>query len=173
MVDAVDSKSTIFGCEGSSPSAGTIKNLFPCKTRVLLCKNNLPKNDIIQGILSTYLQEKEINVFFDKIFNYDTEDPNVDAKLNQIKALIIKKLTYLISLLFNADKKAWFVSLKITQNIQKANSHYQHLLSLLGQIISYETIKDIPEVLIEEFCQNILTTNELMTQIMKVIEKNF
>lgn len=136
-------------------------------------KNNLPKNDIIQGILSTYLQEKEINVFFDKIFNYDTEDPNVDAKLNQIKALIIKKLTYLISVLFNADKKAWFVSLKITQNIQKANSHYQHLLSLLGQIISYETIKDIPEVLIEEFCQNILTTNELMTQIMKVIEKNF
>lgn len=136
-------------------------------------KNNLPKNDIIQGILNTYLQEKEINVFFDKIFNYDTQDPNVDVKLNQIKALIIKKLTYLISVLFNGDKKAWFVSLKITQNIQKANSHYQHLVNLLGQILSFETIKDIPEELVEEFCQNILTTNELATQIIKVIEKNF
>ena len=36
-----------------------------------------------------------------------------------------------------------------------------------------KTIKEISEELIEEFCQNILTTNELMAQIMKLIEKNF
>ena len=136
-------------------------------------KNKIPKKEIIQGILNTYLQEKEINLFFEKVFTYDTEDPKVEAKLAQIKALIIRKVTYLISLLFNEDKKGWFVSLKITQDIQKATSHYQNLLKILNQILSYKTIKEISEELIEEFCQNILTTNELMAQIMKLIEKNF
>ena len=67
-------------------------------------KNKIPKKEIIQGILNTYLQEKEINLFFEKVFTYDTEDPKVEAKLAQIKALIIRKVTYLISLLFNEDK---------------------------------------------------------------------
>ena len=136
-------------------------------------KNKIPKKEILQGILNTYLQEKEINLFFEKVFTYDTEDPKVEAKLTQIKALIIRKVTYLISLLFNEDKKGWFVSLKITQDIQKATAHYQNLLKILNQILSYKTIKEISEELIEEFCQNILTTNELMAQIMKLIEKNF
>ena len=120
-----------------------------------------------------FINRHIINLFFEKVFTYDTEDPKVEAKLAQIKALIIRKVTYLISLLFNEDKKGWFVSLKITQDIQKATSHYQNLLKILNQMLSYKTIKEISEELIEEFCQNILTTNELMAQIMKLIEKNF
>ena len=55
----------------------------------------------------------------------------------------------------------------------RSNTSSSTYTKILNQILSYKTIKEISEELIEEFCQNILTTNELMAQIMKLIEKNF
>ena len=137
-------------------------------------QNNYCKEDVIQGIISTYLQEKELDMFFEKVFSFDNSNDEMNSKLNQFKLLIMKKVTFLLTALMNNNQSNWFSSLKLTQPYpQEAIKHFQKLNSLFLNILKCETIFQIPETSISDLCKNILNTNELMDQIIKVIEKNF
>ena len=137
-------------------------------------QNNYCKEDVIQGIISTYLQEKELDMFFEKVFSFDNSNDEMNSKLNQFKLLIMKKVTFLLTALMNNNQSNWFSSLKLNQPYpQEAIKHFQKLNALFMNILKCETIFQIPEITISDLCKNILNTNELMDQIIKVIEKNF
>lgn len=128
---------------------------------------------IITDLLYTYIQEKEIDIFFEKLFTCDTNDPLLETKLPQIKQLILTKISLLINIISSSDKNGWFTSLKITPtNKTTSNDHFDLLNTLFINIAAYSSITSIPEEIIEKFCSELLMTNELIAQITKLIKNN-
>lgn len=104
---------------------------------------------------------------------YEKDNENIENILTTIKDLVSKKLALLISIIFNKDQQNWFISLKIKEEDSQTTKHYNNLVTLMTQISSYKNIQDVPENLIENFGQNLLSTPELNTQINKLVLKHF
>lgn len=129
---------------------------------------------LITDLLYTYIQTKEIHIFFSKLFTYDSTDPLIESKLSQIKQLILTKISLLINIISSSDKQSWFTSLKISSSPKnESETHFDFLNNLFINITSYSSIALIPENSVEKFCSELLMTNELISQITKVIENNF
>jgi hypothetical protein len=104
---------------------------------------------------------------------YEKDNENIENILATIKDLVSKKLALLISIIFNQDQQNWFVSLKIKEEDSQNRKHYGALIGLMTQISSYNNLGEIPESVVENFGQTLLSTPELNTQINKLVLKHF
>lgn len=98
---------------------------------------------------------------------------NVELIMSTIKELVTKKLGLLINIIFSQDQKNWFSSLKIKDEDQQSQKHFQLLAKYATQVISIPEIEDIPLEIVEDLCQTLLSTPELNNQIHKLVLKHF
>lgn len=169
-------------------------NKFPSKNnsiqgQVSPKRDNQDKVNNIKAILSAYIKEKELDMyfilnfirylfrFFEKLMaSYSLNEKgsdNVESIMSTIKELVTKKLGLLINIIFSQDHKNWFSSLKIRDEDQQSLNHFQLLVKYASQIVTIPEIEDIPLELVEDLCQTLLSTPELNNQIHKLVLKHF
>ena len=128
-------------------------------------------------ILSTYIKEKELDVFFQKLLSlymvYEKSNNNVEEILASIKDLVSKKVNLLIKILFDKDEKGWFNSLKLEETDKDGKEYYVKLTEMIDEMMKYENLKDIPENMVQNFGETLLYTPELNSQINKLVLKRF
>ena len=98
---------------------------------------------------------------------------NVEEILSNIKDLVSKKVNLLIKILFSLDERGWFNSLKLSEDDKDAKEYYIKLTSMIQEMLKYEKLQEIPENMIENFGETLLTTPELNSQINKLVMKKF
>ena len=139
--------------------------------------NQEEKISRLKIIISTYIKEKELDVFFEKLLTsymvYEKQKNNVEEIMASIKDLVSKKVNLLIKILFDQDEKGWFNSLKLKDTDKEAKEYYDKLTGMINEMMQYEKLQDIPENLVENFGQTLLYTPELNSQINKLVLKRF
>lgn len=142
--------------------------------------NNINQEEKISRlkiILSTYIKEKELDVFFDKLLTsymvYEKSKNNVEEIMASIKDLVSKKVNLLIKILFDGDEKGWFNSLKLKETDKDAKEYFVSLTGMINDMLQIEKLHDIPENMVELFGQTLLSTPELNNQINKLVMKRF
>ena len=128
-------------------------------------------------ILSTYIKEKELDVFFEKLLTsymvYEKSKNNIEEIMANIKDLVSKKVNLLIKILFDGDEKRWFNSLKLKETDKEAKEYFVSLTGMINDMLQIEKLQDIPENMVELFGQTLLSTPELNNQINKLVMKRF
>jgi hypothetical protein len=140
--------------------------------------NNLQeKISRLKIILNTYIKEKELDVFFQKLLSlymvYEKNKNNVEEILASIKDLVSKKVNLLIKILFDQDEKGWFNSLKLKETDKDGKEYYEKLTDMINEMMKFENLKDIPEEMVQNFGETLLYTSELNSQINKLVLKRF
>jgi hypothetical protein len=139
--------------------------------------NQEEKINRLKIILSTYIKEKELDVFFDKLLTsymvYEKSKNNVEEIMANIKDLVSKKVNLLIKILFDGDEKGWFNSLKLKDTDKDAKEYFVSLTGMINDMLQIEKLQDIPENMVELFGQTLLSTPELNNQINKLVMKRF
>ena len=139
--------------------------------------NQEEKISRLKIILSTYIKEKELDVFFDKLLTsymvYEKSKNNVAEIMSNIKDLVSKKVNLLIKILFDGDEKGWFNSLKLKETDKEAKEYFVSLTGMINDMLQIEKLHDIPENMVELFGQTLLSTPELNNQINKLVMKRF
>ena len=140
-------------------------------------ENQEEKINRLKIILSTYIKEKELDVFFDKLLTsymvYEKSKNNVEEIMTNIKDLVSKKVNLLIKILFDGDEKGWFNSLKLKETDKEAKEYFVSLTGMINDMLQIEKLSDIPENMVELFGQTLLSTPELNNQINKLVMKRF
>ena len=140
-------------------------------------ENQEEKINRLKIILSTYIKEKELDVFFDKLLTsymvYEKSKNNVEEIMANIKDLVSKKVNLLIKILFDGDEKGWFNSLKLKETDKEAKEYFVSLTGMINDMLQIEKLSDIPENMVELFGQTLLSTPELNNQINKLVMKRF
>ena len=140
-------------------------------------ENQEEKISRLKIILSTYIKEKELDVFFDKLLTsymvYEKSKNNVAEIMSNIKDLVSKKVNLLIKILFDGDEKGWFNSLKLKETDKEAKEYFVSLTGMINDMLQIEKLQDIPENMVELFGQTLLSTPELNNQINKLVMKRF
>jgi hypothetical protein len=128
-------------------------------------------------ILCTYIKEKELDVFFEKLLTsymvYEKSNNNVSEIMASIKDLVSKKVNLLIKILFDMDEKGWFNSLKLPETDKDAKEYFVSLTGMINDMLQIPKLQDIPEDKVELFGQTLLSTPELNNQINKLVMKRF
>ena len=140
--------------------------------------NNLQeKISRLKIVLNTYIKEKELDVFFQKLLSlymvYEKNKNNVEEILASIKDLVSKKVNLLIKILFDQDEKGWFNSLKLKETDKDGKEYYEKLTDMINEMMKFENLKDIPEEMVQNFGETLLYTPELNSQINKLVLKRF
>lgn len=139
--------------------------------------NQEEKINRLKIILSTYIKEKELDVFFDKLLTsymvYEKSKNNVEEIMANIKDLVSKKVNLLIKILFDGDENGWFKSLKLKDTDKDAKEYFVSLTGMINDMLQIEKLQDIPENMVELFGQTLLSTPELNNQINKLVMKRF
>ena len=139
--------------------------------------NQEDKINRLKIILCTYIKEKELDVFFDKLLTsymvYEKSKDNVEEIMASIKDLVSKKVNLLIKILFDGDEKGWFNSLKLEETDKEAKEYFVSLTGMINDMMQIEKLTEIPEKMVEMFGQTLLTTPEFNNQINKLIMKRF
>ena len=139
--------------------------------------NQEEKISRLKIILSSYIKEKELDVFFDKLLTsymvYEKSKNNVEEIMASIKDLVSKKVNLLIKILFDGDEKAWFNSLKLKETDKEAKEYFVSLTGMINDMLQIEKLQEIPENMVELFGQTLLSTPELNNQINKLVMKRF
>ena len=135
------------------------------------------KMNRLKIILSTYIKEKELDVFFEKLLTsymvYEKSKNNIEEIMANIKDLVSKKVNLLIKILFDGDEKGWFNSLKLKETDKEAKEYFVSLTGMINDMLQIEKLQDIPENMVELFGQTLLSTPELNNQINKLVMKRF
>ncbi len=139
--------------------------------------NQEDKVNRLKIILCSYIKEKELDVFFDKLLTsymvYEKSKENVEEIMAGIKDLVSKKVNLLVKILFEGDEKGWFNSLKLKETDKDAKEYFDSLTGMINDMMQIEKLQDIPEKMVEIFGQTLLTTPEFNNQINKLIMKRF
>ena len=139
--------------------------------------NQEDKVNRLKIILCSYIKEKELDVFFDKLLTsymvYEKSKENVEEIMAGIKDLVSKKVNLLVKILFEGDEKGWFNSLKLKETDKDAKEYFVSLTGMINDMMQIEKLQDIPEKMVEIFGQTLLTTPEFNNQINKLIMKRF
>lgn len=107
--------------------------------------------------------------------SYSFEEKNqqtVLTVLQSIKEKVETKLILLINYIYNDSKKEFMDCLRIMQESEETQTLWDHLKELKDEITNYNE-DEVPENLLEDFAQTLLSTNKLVEQINKLIIKNF
>ena len=135
------------------------------------------KKSRLKVILSTYIKEKELDIFFEKLLTsytvHEKSKNNVEEILANIKDLVSKKVNLLIKILFSQDEKGWFNSLKLNEDDKDGKEYYMKLTGMIQEMLKFEKLQDIPENMVEISGETLLTTPELNSQINKLVLKKF
>jgi len=135
------------------------------------------KKSRLKVILNTYIKEKELDIFFEKLLTsytvHEKSKNNVEEILANIKDLVSKKVNLLIKILFAQDEKGWFNSLKLKEDDKDGKEYYMKLTGMIQEMLKFEKLQDIPENMVEIFGETLLTTPELNSQINKLVLKKF
>ena len=135
------------------------------------------KKNQLKIILGSYIKEKELDIFFEKLLtSYTINEKNkitIEETLSNIKDLVSKKVNLLIKILFAQDEKGWFNSLKLKPDDKDAKEYYIKLTGMIEEMMKFEKIQEIPENIIKTFGETLLTTPELNSQINKLVLKKF
>lgn len=102
----------------------------------------------------------------------EKDKEKIQTILQSIKEKVETKLILLINYIFNDSKKDFYDCLRIQQESQEIQATYDHLKEMKEEILKCNE-EEIPENLLEEFAQTLLSTNKLVDQINKLIMKNF
>ena len=135
------------------------------------------KKNNLKLILNSFIKEKELDIFFEKLLTsytvHEKSKNNVEEILASIKDLVSKKVNLLIKILFDQDEKGWFNSLKLKEDDKDAKEYYDKLTGMIQEMLQFEKIQNIPENMIETFGETLLLTPELNSQIIKLVLKKF
>jgi len=106
-------------------------------------------------------------------YSFEEKDQEkIRAMLQSIQEKVETKLVLLINHVFNESKTEFYSCLRIEKETEDVIAVFEHLMELKDEILKYE-INEVPEPLLEEFAQSLLSTNKLVDQINKLIIKNF
>ena len=135
------------------------------------------KKSNLKLILNSFIKEKELDIFFEKLLTsytvHEKSKNNVEEILASIKDLVSKKVNLLIKILFDQDEKGWFNSLKLKEDDKDAKEYYVKLTGMIQEMLQFENLQDIPENMVETFGETLLLTPELNSQIIKLVLKKF
>ena len=128
-------------------------------------------------ILNTYIKEKELDNYFQKLLPlymlYKNAKNNIGEILRGIKDLVLRKANLLIKILFDNNEKGWFKSLKLKDTDKPAKKYYDKLTALIQVMMKYKKLEDIPENLYKNFGETLLKTPEFNSAIIKLIAIRF
>ena len=135
------------------------------------------KKNNLKLVLNSFIKEKELDIFFEKLLTsytvHEKSKNNVEEILASIKDLVSKKVNLLIKILFDLDEKGWFNSLKLKEDDKDAKEYYDKLTGMIQEMLQFEKVQNIPENMIETFGETLLLTPELNSQIIKLVLKKF
>jgi hypothetical protein len=136
---------------------------------MLIYFNNLNSNftESLKNILITYIKEKQILNFFEKYFENEFNNNNSIEIIYELRNCVIKKIYYLIIIIFNNDVKSFNACFNIENN---ENKNFTDLIKILNELMKSRSIIDINEKLVDEFCENLLNIPQLINQISTMIE---
>ena len=123
--------------------------------------------DNLKYILLTYIKEKEILNFFDKYFEGDCNE-NLENIIYDIRNCVTQKIFLIIEFIFNEDIKSFNVGFGIQPD--KKNEDFEELINIKNELINYKEIIQLPEELVEKFCQKLINIPHLVAQISKIID---
>ena len=128
--------------------------------------------DTLINIIITYIKEKEIFIFFEKYFvgEFPNDESN-DNIIYDFRNSVMKKIYFLINIVFNEDIRSWNASFEIDNNENDIheNKTFSDLIKLKNNLMNSKTIVDINENLLEKFCNTLLSDPLLLNQITKMI----
>ena len=126
--------------------------------------------DTLINIIITYIKEKEIFVFFEKyLVGEFTNNESNDNIIYDFRNSIMKKVYFLINIVFNEDIRSWNASFEIENKDIIENKTFSDLIQLKNNLMNSKTIVDINENLLEKFCNTLLSDPLLLNQITKMI----
>ena len=126
--------------------------------------------DTLINIIITYIKEKEIFVFFEKyLVGEFTNNESNDNIIYDFRNSIMKKVYFLINIVFNEDIRSWNASFEIENKDIIENKTFSDLIQLKNNLMNSKTIVDINENLLEKFCITLLSDPLLLNQITKMI----
>lgn len=106
-------------------------------------------------------------------YSFEEKDTEyVQNTLMNIKEKVENKLILLINHVFSDSCKDFCDCLRMEYDNSEIQAIYGHLTTLKDDMLNY-SVEDLPEPLLEEFAQVLLSTNKLKDQINKLIIKNF
>ena len=121
----------------------------------------------LKNVLLTYIKEKEILNYFDKIFEGEFNE-NLEEIIYDIRNSVTKKIFILIEFIFNEDMKSFNVGFSLPPD--NKNNDFIELVNYKNILINYKSIIKLPEECIEKFCSKLVTIPQLLSQISKIIE---
>ena len=126
--------------------------------------------DTLINIIITYIKEKEIFIFFEKYFvgEFPNDESN-DNIIYDFRNSVMKKIFFLINIVFNEDIRSWNASFEIENKDIIENKTFSDLIQLKNNLMNSQTIVDINENLLEKFCITLLSDPLLLNQITKMI----
>lgn len=128
--------------------------------------------DTLINIIITYIKEKEIFIFFEKYFvgEFPNDESN-DNIIYDFRNSVMKKIYFLINIVFNEDIRSWNASFEIDNNENDIheNKTFSDLIKLKNNLMNSKTIVDINENLLEKFCNTLFSDPLLLNQITKMI----
>ena len=102
------------------------------------------KKNNLKLILNSFIKEKELDIFFEKLLTsytvHEKSKNNVEEILASIKDLVSKKVNLLIKILFDQDEKGWFNSLKLKEDDKDAKEYYDKLTGMIQEMMQFEKI---------------------------------
>ncbi len=121
----------------------------------------------LKHVLLTYIKEKEILNFFDKYFEGEYNE-NLEDIIYDIRNSVTQKIFLIIEFIFNEDIKSFNVGFGIQPD--KKNEDFEELINIKNELINYKEIIQLPEELVEKFCQKLINIPHLVAQISKIID---
>ncbi len=96
----------------------------------------------------------------------------VEAVLKTLKDKLSTKLILLITFIYSEEREKYFECLRIKEPNEENKQQFNLLLKIKNGIMKNKE-GDLPEGLLEEFSQTLLSTEELVYQINKFIMNQF
>ena len=128
---------------------------------------NINFNENLKNVLITYIKEKQILIFFEKYFESEFNNNNNIEIIYELRNCVVKKIYYLIMILFNNDVKSFNASFNIENN---ENKNFDDLINILNELMKSRSIVDINEKLVDEFCENLLNIPQLINRVSTMVE---
>lgn len=102
----------------------------------------------------------------------EKDQERVHSVLTSIKEKVETKLILLINYIYNNQQKEFYDCLRIPHDNEETAELFAHLYEVKEEILNHHE-EEVPETLLEDFAQTLLSTNKLVDQINKLIIKNF
>ena len=128
---------------------------------------NISFNENLKNVLITYIKEKQILIFFEKYFESEFNNNNNIEIIYELRNCVVKKIYYIIMILFNNDVKSFNECLNIENN---ENKNFDDLINILNELMKSKNIVDLNEKLIDDFCENLFNIPQFINQVSTMVE---